>query len=575
MTSVRRARVRADGPGAALCAVALPLALAAAASLQAATITVESLADDLSTDGQVTLREAILAANTDSSVDGSEPGSGADEIVFATGNGTIALALGELPQVFGTLTVTGLGHTRLGIDAGDTSRVFRVGAGATLAISGLRIEGGNSGAANGGAIENAGTLTLTDAALLRNKTAFDGGAIFNGGQLTLERCAFVENTAQNGGAVSNHGTAQIVDSIFLNDATGGIAAFVGGGGAILNAGSLSVTGSEFSGSMAGNGGALVNTSGGTLTLVNSTVTGSSALNNGGGLSNALGTTTIVNSTIVGARADSNGDAVGAGGGIYRASGTVTLHNTLVAKNLQGTATTAVDVAGALDPASSYNLIGVDTQLSGISNGVGGNQIGTAASPLDPKLGSSFASGLPPRGIYPLLAGSPAIDAGSNTLCPAADQAGESRPMDGDDDGSADCDVGASERGAVFSGPVQFHSLAPCRLLDTRGPDGPLSGPALWGLAERGFPLVGACGVPVSAKAVSLNIAVIGATAAGNVRLHPGGTPIPLIASVTYAAGQTRSNNAVVGLNEFGRVAAYVAQAVGTVHLILDVNGYFE
>src|SRR5262245_32343834 len=50
-----------------------------------AVITVTSLVDDLSADGQVTLREAILAANTDSSVDGSVAGSGADTIEFAAG----------------------------------------------------------------------------------------------------------------------------------------------------------------------------------------------------------------------------------------------------------------------------------------------------------------------------------------------------------------------------------------------------------------------------------------------------------------------------------------------------------
>lgn len=46
------------------------------------TITVTSLADNLTSDGQVTLREAIQAANSDSSVDGSTAGSGADTIVF-------------------------------------------------------------------------------------------------------------------------------------------------------------------------------------------------------------------------------------------------------------------------------------------------------------------------------------------------------------------------------------------------------------------------------------------------------------------------------------------------------------
>ena len=48
-----------------------------------ATIEVTSLADNLDTDGRVTLREAILAAEIDTSVDGSAAGDGADQIVFA------------------------------------------------------------------------------------------------------------------------------------------------------------------------------------------------------------------------------------------------------------------------------------------------------------------------------------------------------------------------------------------------------------------------------------------------------------------------------------------------------------
>ena len=65
-----------------------------------AVITVNSIADDLVGDGMVTLREAIQAANTDTSVDGSVAGSGADTILFdATlfaSPQTITLALGEL-----------------------------------------------------------------------------------------------------------------------------------------------------------------------------------------------------------------------------------------------------------------------------------------------------------------------------------------------------------------------------------------------------------------------------------------------------------------------------------------------
>lgn len=124
---------------------------------------------------------------------------------------------------------------------------------------------------------------------------------------------------------------------------------------------------------------------------------------------------------------------------------------------------------------------------------------------------------------------------------------------------------------VALGPTDFFSLTPCRVIDTRLPTGPLGGPALVAGADRLFPLNGACGIPSDATAVSINIAVTGSTAAGNVRLHPGGTPVPLVSAVNYSAGQTRSNNAVVPVSATGELAAFASE---TVHLILDVNGYF-
>lgn len=121
----------------------------------------------------------------------------------------------------------------------------------------------------------------------------------------------------------------------------------------------------------------------------------------------------------------------------------------------------------------------------------------------------------------------------------------------------------------------YHTLSPCRVVDTRLPDGPLGGPALGPGQDRLFVLAGACGIPLTAKAVSLNIAVTGSTAPGNIRLHPGGTLVPATSSINFAAGQTRSNNAIIILDSLGRLAAFAAQASGTVHIILDVNGYFE
>ncbi len=132
--------------------------------------------------------------------------------------------------------------------------------------------------------------------------------------------------------------------------------------------------------------------------------------------------------------------------------------------------------------------------------------------------------------------------------------------------------------SVVIGPEpgqDFFTLAPCRVLDTRNAAGPLGGPALVALADRSFVMTGACGIPANAKGISLNIAVTQPTIAGNIRLHPGGTSVPLVSSINYKAGQTRSNNAVVPLSALGELAAYLDQVSGTAHLIIDVNGYFK
>jgi uncharacterized repeat protein (TIGR01451 family) len=128
---------------------------------------------------------------------------------------------------------------------------------------------------------------------------------------------------------------------------------------------------------------------------------------------------------------------------------------------------------------------------------------------------------------------------------------------------------------VVWGPADFFTVSPCRVVDTRNPPGPLGGPALPAQETRTFTVAGTCGIPSTAKAVSLNVAVTQASALGNLRIYPAGTHVPLVSTVNYRAGQTRSNNAVVAMNASGELAAFNGQASGTTHVILDVNGYFE
>ena len=125
-----------------------------------------------------------------------------------------------------------------------------------------------------------------------------------------------------------------------------------------------------------------------------------------------------------------------------------------------------------------------------------------------------------------------------------------------------------------NGPFAFHTVTPCRVLDTRLPDGPLGGPALGG-AERSFAVAGACGIPVTAKAVSANITVTGPASQGHLSLYPAGFGLPLVSSINFRAGQTRANNVTLPLGTGGAINVQAALIGGTVHFILDVNGYYE
>lgn len=124
-------------------------------------------------------------------------------------------------------------------------------------------------------------------------------------------------------------------------------------------------------------------------------------------------------------------------------------------------------------------------------------------------------------------------------------------------------------------PRSFYSVGPCRVVDTRNATGPFGGPPLSAGLVRVFPTAGRCGLPASATSLSLNITVAGATEGGHLRLYPGGSPLPLTSTINYWAGQARANNAIVTLSTGGSLSVFCGQAAGTVHLILDVNGYFQ
>jgi hypothetical protein len=130
--------------------------------------------------------------------------------------------------------------------------------------------------------------------------------------------------------------------------------------------------------------------------------------------------------------------------------------------------------------------------------------------------------------------------------------------------------------AASSGGSGFYTLRPCRLVDTRNPDGPLGGPALQGNATRLFAVTSTCGIPTSGASISVNVTVTDPLAQGQLRIYPGNTGIPPTSAISFRAGQTRANNAMVVLATDGTGTIGVKNdAAGTVHFVLDVNGYFR
>jgi hypothetical protein len=129
--------------------------------------------------------------------------------------------------------------------------------------------------------------------------------------------------------------------------------------------------------------------------------------------------------------------------------------------------------------------------------------------------------------------------------------------------------------ANATGALGFYTVSPCRLLDTRNAYGPSGGPALTTGSQRVLAATGLCGVPVTAKALALNVTVVTAPATGVVSLFPGDGVPGVSTSISFGIGQTRGNNAIAKLSSSGSGTVGLVSNTGPVNVILDVTGYFQ
>jgi CSLREA domain-containing protein len=395
--------------------IALPVTLGGASTIFqtafAATISVNTTTDENNTDGDCSLREAILAANTDNPVDACPTGNGADTINLPAGTYVLAIVgIGEDAALTGDLDITeeltihGAGKLNTIIDGNGLDRVFHI-LGSTHILD-VTISGGDAGTDQGGGIRVVNALTLTNSRVKENAANAGGGiqVSSNSATLTVIDSRIYNNVAtQDGGGIYNFGTATLINSLV-------------------------------SGNTASNGGGISSQQ--TLLLINSTVSGNDGGVSGGGIK-VVDTTDLYNVTIT------NNEASEGGGVHISLSGTLNAKNSIISDNIDSLpATPDADCSGTLI-SQGFNLIG-DT-AGCIIIGTAGNITGVSAdlSPLQNNGGPTLT--------HALQASSLAIDAGDSVDCTdpngtvlTTDQRGFVRPVDGDGSGNARCDMGAYE-----------------------------------------------------------------------------------------------------------------------------------
>jgi hypothetical protein len=124
-------------------------------------------------------------------------------------------------------------------------------------------------------------------------------------------------------------------------------------------------------------------------------------------------------------------------------------------------------------------------------------------------------------------------------------------------------------------PASFYTVTPCRIADTRNPDGPSGGPALAAGDSRSFPATGLCGIPATARAIAVNLAVFLPTDVGDLRAHACGGTAPMASALNFRSGVVRSNSAIIPLGAGGQVAIQCDMPSGGTNVFIDVFGYFQ
>ena len=324
--------------------------------VMAVTIHVNSTEDVIADDGKCTLREAVIAANTNTgsgSVSGECPAGdplNEDEIVLQVGVYSLTIGgtdednaqTGDL-DILDDLTVTGTTADETIIDANGIDRVFEIMSDVKAKFKGIAITNGGVNEDSGGGISNKGTLkiakcTVSDNTASANSSAY-GGGIYNDGTMKIASSTVSGNTVSSasddayGGGIYNDGTLKITKSMVSDNTASGDTAY---GGGICNDtnGTITITYGTVSDNTASGdyawGGGISNW--GTIKMTSSIVSYNTASGGQYALGGGIFNDGIINITY-GTVSDNtaSGDYVW-GGGILN-SGTLKLNNSKVSDNM--------------------------------------------------------------------------------------------------------------------------------------------------------------------------------------------------------------------------------------------------